>query len=140
MEILSIAPSAICHSPATFFAAAREGNKMNSPFKIPTSCDNQEWRVAQWGERDSDRWPEGFPQPRTCSYCGSAHPEDLMELVKLGWVCEMSTKPYKSYWNPPKGQIGAIPPVKLYNNHVNQEWAEKVNAALRQIEGEDRDV
>lgn len=102
---------------------------MTSPFKYPSSCEEGTWNENRWGERDSDKWPEGFPKPRTCSFCGSVHPDDLLALVKAGWTCEMSTKRYKSYWHPPKGQV--IPPVKLYSNHVTQEQAKELNAALK---------
>lgn len=104
---------------------------MSSPFKIPSSCEEMTWREAQWGELESDHWPEGFPQPRTCGFCGSVHPDDLMVLVKLGWTCEMSTKSYKSYWHPPVNPNSVVPPVKLYSNHVTDQQAAELNRLLR---------
>lgn len=128
---------------------------MTHPFKIPTSCDTATWREGDthWGHRESDKWPEGFPKPRTCSYCGSANPDDILVLLKMGWECEMSTKSYKSYWHPPGylerldmvfGDINAfveahtappkhinpVPPVKLYSNHVTNDMVSQINAQI----------
>lgn len=125
----------------------------NSPFKIASSCVEGVWREDNWGKRSSDTWPEGFKQPRVCSYCGSVNPEDLLSLIKLGWEYEASTKGYKSYWNPPgtakyhseilgnfekfiseKGieamVVQAIPPVKLYGNHLTPELLANINSLL----------
>jgi hypothetical protein len=92
-----------------------------------------------------------MPKPRTCGFCGSAHPDDLIELVKLGWEVDPSTKPYKSYWHPPgfKASMRAwlgwddpgkpaptaivasvVPPVKLYHNHLSSAQASTLNALL----------
>lgn len=106
--------------------------KVSSPFKISSSCDESHWKENRWGERDSDKWPEGFPKPRTCSFCGGVNADGLIELAKLGWTCEMSTKSYKSYWHPPQGQVGPIPPVKFYSNHCTKEQADMLNAAIKQ--------
>lgn len=44
-------------------------------------------------------WPW---QPRTCSYCGSAHPDDVLQLLLEGWEHEKASgKNYKGYLNPP---------------------------------------
>lgn len=126
---------------------------MNSPFKYPTSCAEGTWESRRWGTRDSDVWPDGFPKPRTCSFCGSVHPDDVLTLAKMGWELEMSTKSYKSYWHPPghaahharvmadfgshiKGTIlpalhsEPTPPVKLYGNHLTTEKLAELNAQL----------
>lgn len=129
---------------------------MSSPFKIPSSCEEGTWRegAEHWGHRDSDKWPEGFTKPRTCSYCGSVHPDDLIALVEQGWEFDPSTKSYKSYWQPPgfiermnaalrditqlvDGRLGEprhvspVPPVKLYHNHLRAEQADRINAMLK---------
>lgn len=127
-----------------------------SPFKYPTSCENAEWLPGEdrWGTRDSDKWPEGFPKPRSCSFCGSVHPDDLIVLLEMDWEYEPSTKGYKSYWNPPGTQarykevlaeikrrelhklgepnhVSPVPPVKMYGNHVTEGHVEKINALLK---------
>lgn len=39
--------------------------------------------------------------PRTCSFCGSLHPDDVIELLEDGWELDPTTKRYKYYLNPP---------------------------------------
>lgn len=126
---------------------------MTSPFNIPCSCEEGTWETDRWsGRHDSDRWPEAFPKPRTCSYCGSVHPDDLIALVEQGWEMEQSTKSYKTYWHPPgyhtamqklmtdmnlfheapeaSPYADPVPPVKLYGNHLTQEHADRINKIL----------
>ena len=125
---------------------------MSSSFKIPSSCEEGTWDSDRWDDRAHVAWPDGFQKPRTCSFCGSVHADDLLELVKQGWTLEPSTKGYKTYWHPPGfaayvdqfiGQIetGMVPektaryveptpPVKLYSNHLTPEQASMLNAFL----------
>lgn len=122
---------------------------------IVQSCDAGVWIDGsdRWGKRESDKWPEAFQKPRSCAYCGSVHPDDLIVLLEQGWELENSTKAYKTYWNPPgyaermrlvlsdihgaiEGRIGdpahvsPVPPVKGYSNHFTDEHAAKINAIL----------
>ena len=59
--------------------------------------ENDEWIGGEksWTEF-SLSW-----KPRTCSYCGSLHPEDTLKLVREGWEDEPTTKHYKGYLHPP---------------------------------------
>lgn len=97
-------------------------------------------------------WPHGFPAPRDCSFCGSAHPDDVVRLLKLGWELEPTDKGYKHYIEPPgsheafrrcmKADPGApivppgprspTPPVKLYGMHVSRAQADAINVVLRE--------
>lgn len=43
-------------------------------------------------------WPW---QPRVCSFCGGAHPVDVIRLLDEGWETEWSDKGYKAYLQPP---------------------------------------
>lgn len=121
------------------------------------ACDNPNWRDGpeRWGRHSADKWPEGFPKPRTCDYCGGVNPEDLLKLVELGWEMEPSTKFYKSYWHPPghldhfnavmadlpgymegrrdvtRKHEDPVPPVKLYSDHLSIEMADRINDVLR---------
>lgn len=74
-------------------------------------------------------WPSVVAEPpRTCSYCGSAHYEDVMDLIQLGWV--ISPARGKAYINPPGHTPGPIPPVKLYMAHLSRDQVEEMNALL----------
>jgi hypothetical protein len=98
------------------------------------------------------RWPGG-PRPRTCSYCGSAHPDDAIRMVLAGWDVEATTKSYKRYLHPPGwaearrrwhvavragvdpvesfgGPASPVPPVKVYVTHFNDTQRQAFNAAL----------
>lgn len=80
----------------------------------------------------SDKWPDSeTPKPRTCNYCGGAHPEDVLILIKdHGWRVEPTTKNYKFYLNPGNGE-GPVPPVKGYIQHWTAEELELLNAQLQ---------
>jgi hypothetical protein len=121
----------------------------SGPFKVH---EYVEWQVDRWEPRpDKDGkdwivWPEGFPKPRTCGYCGCVHPDDLAQLIAAGWELEHTTKGYKYYVHPPgyresrgewvnNGFTGMplpspVPPVKLYTYHVNDLQAVAINTAL----------
>lgn len=115
------------------------------------SCDNPVWETTRWNNSNKSVWPESFPKPRTCSFCGGVHPDDLMTLIDQGWEFEPTGKSYKSYWHPPgysaymeevlknigEGRDTAAgahpepsPPVKLYSQHVDAEMAAKINTKL----------
>lgn len=115
-------------------------------------------RIARWiGERFN--WYTGGTtwrwhwQPRTCSYCGGAHPDDILRLIYEGWEVEETTKAYKRYIEPPR--VGtqtlegpycaihesdpirvairnwhAVPPVKLYVQHFSDAQIEEFNKLL----------
>jgi hypothetical protein len=92
-------------------------------------------------------WP-GEP-PRTCSFCGGIHPDDAIKLLTEGWEVEGTGK---RYLHPPgfrarhaplidsidRGTIGGgtsqhswepVPPVKLYDQHFNDEQIVRFNNA-----------
>lgn len=94
------------------------------------------------GSAGTQLWLYTSDVPRTCSFCGSVHPEDAIALVREGWVIDPSTKKYKAYLEPPgynehmreviskirKMQDEKIPrrwsptpPVKVYFMHFTQE-------------------
>lgn len=91
--------------------------------------------------------------PRTCSFCGSVHPEDAIRLIEEGWEVDVA-KQYKFYLNPPgyqesvrqqlamknpfdkssypKGRWSPVPPVKAYLWHFTKEQMETINGILRE--------
>lgn len=107
--------------------------------------------VAHRGPHN-DLWLWPGPVPRTCSYCGSVHPEDALRLLEEGWELELA-KSYKLYVNPPgalarlgaflewaragmpegkqpRGPWSPVPPVKLYTIHCTPEQVERLNVFL----------
>lgn len=77
---------------------------------VPHSAfpDHDEWETNRWTRHpEHDKWPEVLGEyPRSCSFCGSVHPEDAIDLIKnRGWEIEPSTKSYKWYINPPGAML-----------------------------------
>ena len=62
-------------------------------------------------------YPNG--QVRTCSHCGSVHPEDALSLVQDGHHVEFA-KGYKLYIVPDEGPR-YVPPIKAYSPHFTEE-------------------
>lgn len=103
-------------------------------------------------------WLYPGAQPRTCSYCGGGHPDDLLALIRAGWEVEPTDKGYKRYLNPPGYRehmkqvlshvraVGSdypqaqypspVPPVKLFVQHFSAEQIAQFNAALRMRRGQ----
>ena len=70
-----------------------------------------------------------FGEFRTCSYCGSIHPQDVLDMRKKGWRAERSDKPYKGYMHAPRGEkapqgVGAM---KFYTMHFTPEQLKELN-------------
>lgn len=89
------------------------------PFKLP---DHDTWDVSPNGDR-------------TCSYCGSVHPDDffacLEEAAKEGTDVriEPSDKGYKFYVTRPDVMNAMEGGIKFYTWHIpSKEWADKANA------------
>lgn len=98
----------------------------------PQTCPR---RMGEWGpwERNEgeDRWeyghgiitPELIP---TCSFCGGAQPEFVIEKVREGWMLHGTDKRYKAYFSKPSGEDVA----KVYFQHFTMEQREALQAAL----------
>jgi hypothetical protein len=115
------------------------------------------WNTDRWAQdREGAKFPN-FQPPRTCSFCGGAHPEDLIELLRLGWEVGETDKPYKRYMHPPGfrlhqerwsswmvnqrsggsffdhlGYVDPTPPVKLYTQHFSESQVNDFNAILEE--------
>jgi len=64
---------------------------------------HQQWEDGEqrWSiDKEYVKW-EWFWKPRTCSYCGCIHVEDVIKLLKEGWEISNTDKPYKYYIEPP---------------------------------------
>lgn len=73
-------------------------------------------------------WRLGVP-PRTCSFCGGAHPDDVNALLREGWLVDPTDKHYKRYLAEPDG-TQPVPPVKVYTMHFTAEQVTEFNAIL----------
>jgi hypothetical protein len=62
-----------------------------------------------------DTWREGGmgKQKRSCSYCGSMHPDDFMDAVRTSLKIGPTDKPYKLYVDGYNG--------KFYLQHLSDE-------------------
>ena len=72
--------------------------------------------VAEWRTK-----PDGS---RTCSYCGSLHPDDFTEIMRAyadgdgGYHFSTTTKSYKLYGNRPGVQNASQGGIKFYGPHL----------------------
>lgn len=68
----------------------------------PTCHGNDSRNEATWRDPQPDEEPAGRPF-RTCSYCGSIHPEDLLRFLAAGATIEVADMkfgwPHKFYVN-----------------------------------------
>lgn len=131
-----------------------------------SAAKSAEWNAEHpdngWQMPDDHMLWKGEPwmMPRTCSFCGSVHPDDAILLMSNGWEVEATGKSYKRYLNPPgtaqrlatlmrrldarepepfravPSVWSPTPPVKLYTMHMSEAQVGVFNAALRAIFGE----
>jgi uncharacterized Zn-finger protein len=79
-------------------------------------------------------WDLGPDNNRTCSYCGSIHPDDLMKICRKTladdrYAVEGTTKSYKVYVRQPGVRNASEGAIKFYMNHV----PENVGAADQKL-------
>ena len=77
-----------------------------------------------------DRWDKDEHGIRSCSFCGSIHPDDLIELFKKNGfgIIERSDKSYKWYIHIKEGRY------KYYRSHDSQhDFVNKYNAILEEL-------
>ena len=82
------------------------------------------------GEEMPDTWDLGMDGNRTCSFCGSIHPDDLMAicrktLVDARYGVEGSTKAYKVYVRQPGVRNAGEGAIKFYKCHVPESPTEE---------------
>jgi hypothetical protein len=87
-----------------------------------------------------DTWDVGPDGNRTCSYCGSLHPGDLMSICRKAltderYAVEGTTKSYKVYVKQPGVRNASEGAIKFYLHHApsvpTQEERELFSSALR---------
>lgn len=74
-------------------------------------------------EQFPDTWDVGPDGNRTCSWCGSCHPEDMLEicrktLVDERYAVEKTDKRYKVYLKQPGVQNAGQGAIKFYMAHA----------------------
>ncbi len=76
------------------------------------------------GDQDlPDTWDFGPDGNRTCSFCGSIHPDDLMKICQLTladerYGIEVTTKSYKYYVRQPGVRNASEGAIKFYMTHA----------------------
>ena len=83
----------------------------DTPSTEPTTCPHRPQAAVHGGGENLDhwkpgreRWPDKFPglwKPRSCSFCGSVHPEDALRLMAEGWEDQITDTRNKGYLHPP---------------------------------------
>jgi len=72
---------------------------------------------------------------RTCSYCGSLHPEDFTDIMwrysqrEEGYEFDRTTKGYKDYGHRPGTSNASQGGIKFYGNHCIPPWEDELYAA-----------
>lgn len=100
------------------------------------TCRRRTENIGPWENAPNlDTWrvlPNG---DRTCSFCGSMHPEDLLAFMEKmselpGARLEMSDKSYKMYIHRPEVSNAGDGAIKFYMWHIgSSEMADKLQAA-----------
>jgi len=88
-------------------------------------------------EENLDTWDK-VGDDRVCSFCGSIHPDDLLNLVKekgLG-VIEGSTKSYKWYLRRPEVRNAGFGAIKFYKWHATEKF---INKFTQLVKNRDKD-
>ncbi len=113
---------------------------------ITDGPDRWEPGDARWNAQRP--WPGPGPAPRTCSFCGGVHPDDVLTLLRdHAWESHGTDKSYKKYLEPPgtraahqalmrTGQRAAdaprspTPPAKVYLQHWTDEQMAHANTLI----------
>lgn len=83
------------------------------------------------GVENADTW-ELIGKDKVCSYCGSLHPDRVLELAKEHGISiiERSTKSYKWYVYQPNVPNALFGGIKYYRHHDTPEFIETFNGLL----------
>lgn len=86
-------------------------------------------RMADWGPWEREEGLDGFEMRRSdrflsCTFCGSMHPDDLLEAIREGQEIGPTDKSYKLYVD---GMAG-----KFYTHHLSPEQGDEFIALWEQ--------
>lgn len=94
--------------------------------------------TAHRGCEHETTWRSEKDGTRTCSHCGSLHPEDFEDILyryaarEDGYSFSTTTKGgWKYYANRPGVRNAGDGGIKFYGNHATDEWRDRINAALQ---------
>lgn len=89
------------------------------------TCPSRMQQQGPWEYREGlDNWDYSPNGDRICSFCGSLHPKDFMDLVKKSAACEEgveiepSDKGYKIYVGRPSVKNASEGGIKFYTWHL----------------------
>lgn len=90
--------------------------------------------LGQSDEEKPDYWKVLQNGDKVCSYCGSLHPQTLIELVKKYGVeiIEGTTKGYKWYVNQPGVSNATQGGIKYYRHHDTEDFIKQLNELIKQ--------
>lgn len=89
-------------------------------------CDSRGHTPAYPGMPETDHWRTMPDGSRVCSFCGSLHEEDFIDILQHyvagdeGYRFDTTTKGYKWYANRPGVRNAGDGGIKFYNWHVDR--------------------
>lgn len=93
------------------------------------TCPRRMDEMGPWGRRQNlDTW-DRVGNDLVCSFCGSLHPDRVIELVRQHGIdiVERSTKSYKWYINRPNVPNAGFGGIKYYRMHDTPEFIAAFN-------------
>ena len=117
-------------SVSGYMPRIKEGEKHTCPQRansLGSMIDSEAENIDIWETRGDDK---------CCSFCGSLHPDRLLELItEHGFnIIEASTKSYKLYVNRKSVPNASYGGIKYYMWHNTPEFIEKYNGLLSDYE------
>lgn len=113
-----------CHEPLWLFRLRQRLFAFGGHQRCGRRDDMFAWNRGDGDQPDTWDWgPDGN---RTCSYCGSIHPDDLMKICRLAleddrYAIEGTTKSYKVYVRQPHVRNASEGAIKFYKQHTPQD-------------------
>lgn len=106
------------------------------------TCGRRMKEFGPWERKEGlDKWEQRGPD-LCCSFCGSLHPDKVLEIAKeviegkdTTSVFHMSDKPYKLYLDRVEVKNAGEGGIKFYTPHIPDtdadEWLKVVNQAIK---------
>ncbi len=96
------------------------------------TCGRRMTEVGPWDRKeDLDTW-EMRGKDKCCSFCGSLHPDRVLELVREHGISIIgtTTKGYKWYVHQPNVPNASFGGIKYYRQHDTQEFLDELNKLI----------
>jgi hypothetical protein len=93
------------------------------------TCGRRMDGLGPWEHEEMLDYWEMRGDDKCCSFCGSLHPDRVIELLKErgSGILEPSTKSYKWYLNRPEIPNASFGGIKYYRQHDTPGFIEKIN-------------